>query len=146
MIWTVIASHEPEVISSVFLMLLFKDWRKKVEKMNAGVSASNQVQTLHRKGISDSGLAILIGAAEFAERGLDLFSVKDQFMEERDDDDFCPKPHFEKFMSFGCWKDFRRFFPEIFADETRKETDVWYQFSAAIDEFNEIRSNLTHGS
>jgi len=64
-------------------------------------------------------------------------------MEEGDDDDdkwasLCPKPHFEKFMSFGRWRDFRRFFPKIFADETRKETDVWYQFSAAIDEFNDM--------
>jgi hypothetical protein len=59
-------------------------------------------------------------------------------MEEGDDDNkkwpsLCPKPHFEKFMSFGRWKDFRRYFPEFFADETRKETDVWYQFSVAVD-------------
>jgi len=98
-----------------------------------------------------TGLGILIGAAEFAKKGSDLFSVKDKFVEEGDDDDdkwasLCPEPHFEKFMSFGRWKDFRRFFPEIFADETRKETDVWYQFSAAIDEFNEIHSNLICGS
>jgi hypothetical protein len=49
-------------------------------------------------------------------------------------------------MPFGRWKEFRRFFPDIFADETRKETDVWYKFSAAIDEFNEIREKLICGS
>jgi len=176
MTWTVIASHDPpdvipekehneyglkgfklksfkrsEVISSVFLMLLFKDWRKKVEKMNAGVSASKTKCRPFTEKEFLTGLGILIGAAEFAKKGSDLFSVKDQFVEEGDDDDdkwasLCPEPHFEKFMSFGRWKDFRRFFPEIFADETRKETDVWYQFSAAIDEFNEIRSNLICGS
>ena len=112
-------------------MLLFKDWGKKVEKMNAGVSASKTKCRPFTEKKFLTGLAILIGAAEFAKKGSDLFSVKDQFVEEGDDDDdkwasLCPKPHFEKFMSFGQWKDFIRFFPEIFADETRKETDVWY--------------------
>jgi hypothetical protein len=176
MTWTVIASHDPpdvipekehnqyglkgfkvenfkrsEVLCSVFLMLLFKDWRKKVEKLNVAVATSKAKCRPFTEKEFLTGLAILIGAAEFAKRGSDLFSVKDQFMEEGDDDDekwpsLCPEPHFEKYMSFGRWKDFRRYFPEIFADETRKETDVWYQFSAAVDEFNEIRSTLICGS
>ena len=29
--------------------------------------------------------------------------------------------------------------PCIWIDETRKENDQWYKFSAAVDEFNEIR-------
>ena len=37
------------------------------------------------------------------------------------------------------FKDFRRFLPAIYADESKKETDPWYQFSGAIDEFNVIR-------
>jgi len=41
-------------------------------------------------------------------------------------------------MPFSRWKDFRRFFPEIFADEAQKETDPWYKLSSAIDEFNSI--------
>jgi hypothetical protein len=30
-------------------------------------------------------------------------------------------------------------FPCYFLGKTRKESDPWYEFSAAIDEFNEIR-------
>jgi hypothetical protein len=30
------------------------------------------------------------------------------------------------------------FSPAISVDNTRKESDPWYEFSAAIDEFNEI--------
>jgi hypothetical protein len=48
-----------------------------------------------------TGLAILIEVAEFDKRGSDLFSVKDQFMEEGDDDNekwpfLCPEPHLER--------------------------------------------------
>jgi len=52
-------------------------------------------------------------------------------------------PQFEKYMPFGRWKEFRRFFPEVFADVTKKEVDPWYQFSGAIDEFNEIQADLS---
>jgi hypothetical protein len=41
-------------------------------------------------------------------------------------------------MPFSRWKDLRCFCPEIFADAAKKETDPWYQFSLAIDEFNSI--------
>ncbi len=68
------------------------------------------------------GLAILIGAAEFAQRGCDLFSVKDSRHEEEVWAFLCAEPHFEKIMSFNRWKEFCRFFPAIFVDETRKES------------------------
>jgi hypothetical protein len=35
-------------------------------------------------------------------------------------------------VSYGRWKDFRRYFPGLFSDETRKETDVWHQFLVSI--------------
>jgi len=31
-------------------------------------------------------------------------------------------PQFEKYMPFGRWKEFRRFFPEVFADVTKKRS------------------------
>jgi hypothetical protein len=70
--------------------------------------------------------------------------VKDQLVDDDDDVDndvwpsLCQDPHFEQFMPFSRWKDLWRFFPEIFADEAKKETDPWYQFSSVIDEFNTI--------
>jgi hypothetical protein len=44
-------------------------------------------------------------------------------------------------MAFSCFKDFRRFLPSIYVDESRKENDVWWEFSGAVDEFNVIRRN-----
>ena len=94
------------------------------------------------------GLGILIGAAEFAQRGCDLFSVKDQGgeMEQELWPSICPEPHFEAYMSFYRWKEFRHFFPSVFADKTKERDDPWYQFSGAIDEFNEIRKAEIVGS
>jgi hypothetical protein len=42
-------------------------------------------------------------------------------------------------MPFGQWKDFRCFFLKKFSDSGKKDTDPRYEFSSAIDEFNEIR-------
>ncbi len=173
MTWMVIASHDPpdvipekehgvkyglmgfqpcdfkrsEGFCLIFLKLLFKNWAEKVKKMNAAISASSAKCRLFTKKEFLTGLGIMIGAAEFAKRGSDLFYVKDQVVldEEEEEENWaslCPDPHFEKYMPFGRWKEFRKFFPEIFADAERKEVDPWFQFSGAIDEFNEVREEL----
>jgi hypothetical protein len=83
MTWIIIASHDPsdvipekeqyglkgfkvenfkrsEVLCSVFLMLLFKDWRKKVEKLNVAVAASKAKCRPFTEKEFLTGLAILI--------------------------------------------------------------------------------------
>jgi hypothetical protein len=42
-------------------------------------------------------------------------------------------------MAFSCFKDFRRFLRSIYANESQKETDDWWEFAGAVDEFNVIR-------
>jgi hypothetical protein len=49
-------------------------------------------------------------------------------------------------MSFYRWKEFKRFLPFIFKDESRKETDPWWEFVLAVEEFNQIRSTKLNGS
>lgn len=121
---------------------MFRDWREKLEKLNKAVLASKSKCRLFTSKEFLTGLAIIIGAAEFARRGCDLFSVKDQLVDDDDDDDndawpsLCQDPHFEQYMPFSRY--LRRFFPEIFVDEGKKETDPWYRFSSAIDEFNSL--------
>jgi hypothetical protein len=88
-----------------------------------------------------TGLGLLIGAAEFSQKGVDLFNIKDDV---KDDDDIwqsiCPSPHFEQYMSFSRFKDFRRFLPDIYADDaSEEEINPWYWFSPAVEEFNEIQ-------
>lgn len=138
-----------EIISGIFLRLLFKDWRTKVDKLNEAVLASKCKCRLFTPKEFLVGIGIIIGAAEFAKRGSDLFAVKDQAGEEEEDEvwaSLCHEPHFEQYMAFSRWKDFRRFFPEVFADAEKKSSDPWYQFSSAVDEFNDIRKKELCGS
>lgn len=78
------------------------------------------------------GFAILIGAAELAQRGCDLFSVKNNGQENKTWASLRAEPHFEKFMSIYRWTEFRLSFPDIFVDNTRRESDPWYKFSGII--------------
>jgi hypothetical protein len=91
-----------EIFCILFLKLLFKDWTEKVKKMNAvicDICIICKVQAIHGKEFL-TGLGIMIGAAEFAKRGSDLFSVKDQTALDGEDKEenwasLCPDPHFE---------------------------------------------------
>jgi hypothetical protein len=88
-------------------------------------------------------LAILIVIAEFAKRGSDIHSVKDQPVDEEEENkvwtSLCSEPQFERFMAFRRWKELRRFFPDVFTDNDKKDSDPLCQFSSVVNEFNEIR-------
>ncbi len=43
---------------------------------------------------------------------------------------------FKQFVAFSHFKDFRRFVPFIYADESLKGKDVWWEFAGAVDGFN----------
>jgi hypothetical protein len=49
-------------------------------------------------------------------------------------------------MSFYRWKEFKHFALAINKDESKTESDPWYEFSAAVDEFNSIRCSKRVGS
>jgi hypothetical protein len=135
-----------EIFASMFLSISFLDWRSKVEKINEAVLASKAKTRLFSETEFLTGLGILIGAAEFAQRGCDLFSTKDSADEDELWPTLCGEPHFEKYMSFYRWKEFKRFLPFIYKDESRKDTDPWWEFVLAVEEFNQIRSSKLIGS
>jgi hypothetical protein len=128
-----------EAFANLFLSLSFLDWRSKVEKMNSAILASKAKTQQFTESEFLTGLGILNGAAEFAQRGCDLFSVKDSGEEDEKWPTLCGEPDFKKYMSFYRWKEFKRFFPAIYKDESRKESNPWYEFLATVDEFNSIR-------
>jgi hypothetical protein len=72
--------------------------------------------------------------------------VKDSGEEEEKWPTLCGEPHFDKHMSFYRWKEFKHFFLAINKDESRKQSDPWYEFLAAVDEFNSIRCSKLVGS
>ncbi len=133
-----------EVLAHMFLELMFLDWKDMVNKMNVAVAASKAKCKKFSNEEFLIGLGIIMGAAEFSQKGVDLFSVKN--MDDDDDEELnqwpsiSPSPQFEQYMVFSRFKDFRRFLPSIFADESKKENDPWWEFSGAVEEFNLIRS------
>jgi hypothetical protein len=137
-----------EIFCLLFLKLMFKDWQKSLAIMNTAIRASTTKTRQFKEKEFLIGLGILIGAAESEKRGCDLFLVRDQFDDDGEIDDeenwtsLISDPNFDKFMSYCRWKEFRRFFPEVYVDNNIKEQDPWYQFKSAVDEFNDIRKTV----
>lgn len=49
-------------------------------------------------------------------------------------------------MKLYRFKEFRHFLPKIFEQPMEKDSDPWYCFSSAVNEFNEIRNELVQSS
>jgi hypothetical protein len=100
-----------------------------------------------------TGLAMLIGAAEFSQKGIELFTNKDQSVDDDPNNDqwrsISQSPKFEQYMAFSRFKDFRHFLPAMHADESRKDTDP-YGISFRVQLMNSTSSgtpelNVGHG-
>jgi len=90
-------------------------------------------------------LGLIIGSADFSQVGKELFSRSDKKNTEVWDS-IAPLPHFDAIMPYSRFKDFRRFLPEIFADYSKEESDPWFWFSTAVEDFNEIWRTVFQGS
>ena len=138
------------MLAHIFLELMFQDWTRMVHAMNLAVDAAKAKCKKFTSEEFLTGLGLIIGSAEFSQKGVDLFGTKKDF--DPDDDNFnewpsiCPSPQFEQFMAFSRFKDYQRFLPSIFADESRKESDPWWAFSSAVEQFNSIRSTKVNCS
>ena len=131
--WTVVESHSPpvdeltskasasyglkdfcfsnykksEVLAHIFLELMFQDWKRMVQAMNLAVEVSKAKCKKFTNEEFLTGLGLIIGSAEFSQKGVDLFGTKKD-----DDNEFhlwpsiSPSPQFEQFMAFSHFKDF----------------------------------------
>jgi hypothetical protein len=128
---------------------MFLNWKDKVAKMNTAIEKNKQRTRPFTEQEFLMGLGIIIGASEFAQTGKELFKKSaSKFMEEKEDDwhTLTSHPHFEQYMVLPRFKEFQIFLPSIFVDGTKIESDPWYQFSDAVEEFNEIRRKRVVGS
>jgi len=131
---------QSEVLADIFLQLSFMDWKCKVEKMNEAVKAEKCKCRKFSQEEFLIGLALIIGAAEFSQKGVDFFGSK-EILDNKDDDlwhSISASPRFEQYMPFSRFKDFWHFFPSIFANQNKKDIDPWYQFCDSIEEYNQI--------
>ena len=58
---------------------------------------------------------------------------------------FTCHPNFDQHMRAYRFQDFCKYFPLANVDESKKDSDAWYSFSAAVHEFNELRSKRVRG-
>jgi hypothetical protein len=132
-----------EILVHMLLELTFLDWKSKVDKMNAAIESSKAKCKWFSCEEFLVGLGLIVGAAEFSPKGVGLFGGK--YDEEEDDNyielwpSISPNPQFEQFMAFSHFKAFRRFLPSIYANESLKGKDLWWEFAGAVDKFNLIR-------
>jgi hypothetical protein len=78
-VWLNICSYNnDQVLFSLFLHLAFTDWREKVDKLNYGIKKSEAKVRQFSGAEFLLGLGLMIGAAEFAQIGKELFKFDDQ--------------------------------------------------------------------
>ena len=87
--------------------------------------------------------ALLIGAAAHTEQGEKLWP--DTRVKNKVRSVFHPVD-FGEYMKSWRFKEIKSFIPFAVADEARKNTDDWWQFSTQIDKFNSKRKEVLHAS
>ena len=143
--------RQDEVLCCLFLHLSFKDWKTKVLLLNEAIKHSKAKVKAFTAQEFLIGLGLLIGSAEFAQQGKDLFVSRDQKKCGGGDieiwSSLIPHPSFDCHMSYSRFKDFRRFLPEIWYDfQLKDEGDPWWMFAGAVSEFNDIRRERVRAS
>ena len=139
-------------LAEMYFFLAFKDgnWWTKLGRFNSKIEEHNkQFRRTSKKYNKHIAMftakeflicnALLIGAAAFKERGINLW--RPNTTENNQWQTIAPPPEFHNYISFSKFKIFKQFIPSIWESETYKRAgDPWWQFAAAVDEFNEIRS------
>jgi hypothetical protein len=133
------------VLASLFIELMSKDKAHILVLLSKMNRAIREARDSKAKEFAPEefliGIALLIGACEFEQQGVNCFSSRDQSPTDSDYGfvSLSPCPNFERWMLFNRFKDFRRFLPSIWIDHEDEHTDPWWKFYKAIETFNEIR-------
>ncbi len=145
--WTVVESHSPpvdeltskasasyglkdfcfsnyrksEVLAHIFLELMFQDWKQMVHAMNLAVETSKAKYKKFTNEEFLTGLGLIIGSAEFSQKGVDLFGTKKD-----DDNEFhqwpsiSPAHSLSSLWSSAVSKTFKGFCPAYLQMKARK--------------------------
>jgi Transposase IS4 len=96
------------------------------------------------------GLGTTIGAAGFNCRGCELWTATSLENETLSDPrtwvTINENPDFGKFMGENRFKEYRKLVAKIWETKEAQDNDPWWEFSSAINEFNEQRKRLVRPS
>ena len=149
-------------MADLFLHLTFKDgeWERSLESMNKKILNHNDSLSSSRNSKGSGGgrraiqpfsakefliaLALLIGAADCAEKGENLWFTKSNKKWKKHWVSISPCADFGRYMKLYRFKQFRQFIPKIFEGRQQQgnQKDPWWKFTTGITTFNEIRKKL----
>jgi len=141
------------LLAFIFIFISFKDWEEKLEKLNEAVRLANEKAGPGKKVPLFSaeellkGFGILIAAAGYNCKGAELWNREPEGDIWFGNDvstwpNIIPAPNFSQFMSLNRFNQWRRFITSIHKDPTLMhdgKQDPWWEFSGAVDEFNQHR-------
>ena len=131
------------IFAKMFLALMYMDWHEMLAKFNEAVDKGNKGRSGREVRKFNGfefivGHAILIAATCYSVIGCKLWNSN---VDDEDDDweTILECPGFEKYMKLYRFKQFRKYLPFIFANDSLKKVDPWWRFKTAVDSFNSIR-------
>ena len=148
-------------LADLFLELSFKngEWQRGLATMNRKISAHNDSLSSSRSSKGSGvrravhqftgkefliGLALLIGAADCADKGENLWFTKSNKKWKKHWVSISPPANFGRYMKLYRFKQFRQFLPKIWEARrhSNNQQDPWWRFSGGIKTLNEIRNKL----
>ena len=136
--------EDPFVFAKMFLSLMFDDWQFSLVKMNSTISeeaCSSTAKTFLTEEFL-KGLAVMIGASCFNQKGYHLFlAVSDTVS-------VCGQevptveqaPNFRRWMYLYRWKHFVKYLPTVWHNHDRKTIDPWWKIRSLFEEVNSVRT------
>ena len=132
------------MFTNIFLNLMLKDWRTKYTKFNECIRACND---LNLKALNESTnceyityFALFIGAVVFSAIGVGLQDIKGG-SKQRDMywSYIVQSPGYNDRRRLYRFKKFRMTIAKIYEQNDLADTNPWWRFKGAIDEFNSIQ-------
>jgi hypothetical protein len=146
------------LLAYIFFHISFADWQEKLQRLNAAMEAENAKPRSGKKiplftpDEFCKALGILIAAAGYNCKGVELWRKVSGECFSSDVSEWpsvIPPPNFDCLMSSNHFKQWQKFIPIIWEDETLQfdgNQDPWWKFAPAISEFNEHRRKIIQHS
>jgi hypothetical protein len=138
----------------LFFFLLSKNWKSKVVKLNEIVQEANAKERGSRiRPFTEREflicLGIMVAAPGFNCRGSELWAKDNTGTPGADPKTWQTimiSPNFGQYLGESRFKEFQKLIPRLWENPTAKESDPWWEFSAAVKEFNKQRRDLIRAS
>ena len=137
-------TDECTVFANMFLKLMFADWQSKYTRFNQCIKVYNDLNPKDVKEFTISEFltcfALFIGAVVFSANGARLWDIKGDTKQcDKEWASIVQPPGYNDHIRLYRFKQFRMIIPKIYEQHDLADTDPWWRFKGAIDEFNSIR-------